>query len=802
MTERVVGRPSYIPAAAFADGDHSLHVSGNWIWAPLKAEWRVNTPEETVRQQFIHRLHAQYGFSLAQMDQERRTAHGRKAPRADIVVCKDTEALSDNRDYAIVVECKSDSVTIDPDDYDQGESYARAVGCEFLVTHNNKETRAFRLIPGAPGHRIDIEDIPSAMDLGDAKRLEAIRRATKAFTREEFRRLLFDCHCILRDNHKLDPGKAFDEISKVLFIKMWVERTGDHEKFTEEYLRQYAHFRRKNIDQIMQDLFADTKAYYKADDLFSESDKLEISFETFRRIVKKLERFNLSATSDDVKGIAFERFLGETFRGELGQFFTPRPIVDFMVEMIDPREGEIVCDPASGSGGFLIKCFEYLRARIEADIHSQKQKVREQIALEAVQMGWDEEEEARRLNEAFAELNRQLDVQNGGARLHATAHNCVFGIDAEARAARTSKMNMIMHGDGHGGIHHHDGLVDVNGIFPSRFDIVLTNPPFGATVGKDQRVGDTLETRPTSDTEKVADYVREFGNAYLLAHERVVSAMRRRDPILQLYDIGVDPIGGGSGAKVRASRLTEMLFLERCISLLKPGGRMGIVLPDGILNNPSHQWLRDYCEGRAKILAVISIPQDVFAGANATVKTSLVFLRRFTDRERDEWEDVWRLARNELCEEFAGRRAALEEEYGARIARYDRDDIKERMELLDSLKSDGGELQAAEVRREIREMVSAVDRRRREVLKRELAMKQRAVNDEEAIALRARVKQLFDYPIFMAEVEKAGVTATGDTGQHVPNELPDIVKAFREYLACPSELGTAMRTSQAGKRMP
>jgi hypothetical protein len=99
-------------------------------------------------------------------------------------------------------------------------------------------------------------------------------------------------------------------------------------------------------------LFDQTKNYYKADDLFNETDRLEISEDTFRRIVKELERFDLSKTGDDIKGLAFEQFLGNTFRGELGQFFTPRPLVDFMVNLLDPQEGELICDPAAGSDGF------------------------------------------------------------------------------------------------------------------------------------------------------------------------------------------------------------------------------------------------------------------------------------------------------------------------------------------------------------------------------------------------------------------------------------------------------------------
>jgi type I restriction enzyme M protein len=492
--------PKYIPQTPSNPEDPLKPlIEGNYIWCPLKAEWRVLIPEERIRQGFILILNRKYGYEFGQMDQERRTKHGHKSPKVDIAIWTSIASKNEKQAPIIVVECKSDNVTIDPDDYEQGDSYARAIGdpCEFLVMHNHKESRFFKIVRGLPGAREDIENIPNLADLSDSKRMEEIRKATKAFSREEFRRLLFECHCILRDNHKMEPGTAFDEISKILFIKMYIERTGNFDKFTTTYLNDYARLRRKNLDEVMNDLFDDTKNFYHADELFDKNDKLTISFATFKRIVQKLERFNLGATSDDIKGIAFERFLGQTFRGDLGQFFTPRPIVNFMVEFCNPDDSQVMCDPASGSGGFLIKFFEYIRNKIELEIHEEKKVLRHQIESQSI----PEEEKARLINESFTELNKQLDVSIEGSRLWNIAHQSIFGCDAEPRAARTSKMNMIMHGDGHGGIHHHDGLVDFNGIFPDRFDIILTNPPFGATVGDDQIIGATPETRVSTDAE-------------------------------------------------------------------------------------------------------------------------------------------------------------------------------------------------------------------------------------------------------------------------------------------------------------
>jgi type I restriction enzyme M protein len=285
---------------------------GEWLWIPLRNEWRdVSTkPEEIVRQDFVRHLVNELGYSIDQMDQERRIMHGHHSPRADIVVWENASAKAANKSPILVVECKAESIDIIERDYYQGESYTRASGCEFFVANNRRFTGVFRLIPGAPGEFVQINDIPKASDWGDAKRLAAIRAGQRAFNRREFQDLLFKCHSILRDVHKMDPGRAFDTMSKILFVKMYIERTGNHGTFTTDFLDQRAATRLPGEPEVHESLFQQTKNYYQADDLFAVGDKLDISAATFRRIVKELQRFDLSKTGDDIKGLAFERFLG------------------------------------------------------------------------------------------------------------------------------------------------------------------------------------------------------------------------------------------------------------------------------------------------------------------------------------------------------------------------------------------------------------------------------------------------------------------------------------------------------------
>ncbi|MGN9767561.1 N-6 DNA methylase [Micromonospora sp. SD12] len=815
------------------------------------------TPEELVRQAFIHHLHTHYGYSLEQMAQERPMLVGRRATRADILVCRDAEALADNRDYVLVVETKAEHVPLLVDDYWQGESYARTVGCEFLVMHNQKETRCLLLKPGAPGTRTEVADLPSAADLADSRKMAAVRRATKAFTRDEFRKLLHECHSILRDNHKMDPGSAFDEISKVLFIKMGFERTGEKERFTRSYLDRYAQIRRSNPDGLLQDVYEDAKKIYEADELFGKDDRLRISLATFRRIVAKLEGFDLSATSDDVKGIAFERFLGQTFRGELGQFFTPRPVVDFMVEMLDPGEDDLVCDPASGTGGFLIKVFEYVRDKIIADVENNKKKVRAKLEAKVDAEGWTDEHLQASIEKEFAKLNRQLDESNEDSRIGRLSRARIYGSDAEQRAARTSKMNMIMHGDGHGGIYYHDGLIDVGGIFPGRFNLVITNPPFGSNVGRDQVVGATEQARVLSDAKRINEYIELYGEKWHSSHIRLHRAAKERQPILSLFDIGRDPIGSSGTSKIRANRSTETLFVERCINLLDRGGKLGIVLPEGILNNPSMQWLRDYVEGRAKLLAVVSVPHDVFASSKATVKTSLVFLQRFTEEDEEAWSAAldegrafagqWAAQRrheveaeaaaacqalgpaaermrlllnelNQLTDEavalqrsFRAAMRSLGSQDKAKVRRYQRDASGDGWAPVGTLFTDsipaGSSVtaeDAIQVWTRIRSTEDRIATRRQEfeslsvtLNESDLEAIQEIVTNEAAAfadieariqeVARQRAREIFDYPVFMAEVEKAGITATGETGPDVPNELPEVLDRYREFLKKLSE---------------
>ena len=636
-----------------------VQIKDNKIFAPLKDKWLVLKPEEKVRQEYICRLVNSYGFDLNQMEQEKQvnnSQRGQGRSMADIVIYKNEADKLASRSPVIVVECKAEHITIREEDYFQGYNYASWAGADFFVTTNLKETRIFKVIKGHVPKRLDeVVNIPTAQEVKDEKKINELLRKTKAFTRDEFSKLLFKCHNIIRNNDKLSPEAAFDEISKILFIKIRYERkNSDNQIFSLDAFKadkeSYEKYKPKDGKDFYQFLFEQTKEDFRDDDLFEPTEIIRIRENSFEAIVKELEIYNLSTTSDDVKGIAFEEFLGKTFRGELGQFFTPRTIVDFMVEVLDPKEGEAICDPCCGSGGFLIKAFEYVRSKIEREIQREKEKIKQEYYTETYEKLSEAEKRKvdEKVNNFFWQLNEELN--NEKSRIRELSYDCIFGTDANPRMGRTAKMNMIMHGDGHGGVHHNDGLLNVNGIFENRFDVIITNPPFGARVEKSLKI---TEADKYTDQERIRKYQHRYGQDYDRALQQVNNNIGK--PLLSLYKLG------------KMSALTEVLFIERCLNLLKPGGRMGIVLPEGVLNNSNLQKVRDFVESKAKILLIVSIPQDVFMASGATVKPSLLFFKKFTEEEALQYATIENTAIRETNEKYFDQIREIQEKLTQRV---------------------------------------------------------------------------------------------------------------------------------------
>lgn len=278
------------------------------IYSHIRKKWLVETPEERVRQEYLCALVNEYAYSLEQIDEEVSVVgRGSGDARADFLIWRTPQERIDKKPAFIVVECKADNITINQETYHQGAHYAQYARARFFVTHNNRETKYWKVnLEKMMPNFDEIENIPHA-DASD-KEVEAIISRLKVFKEDEFADLLHQCHNIIRNREKLDPAAAFDEIAKILFIKVCIERklkVGKQRKnlFTAVFLDE----QKETYGDPVSNLFAETKKEYRADKIFEKDEQVNLKFNTVREIVKKLELYNLSDTSEDVKGIAFER---------------------------------------------------------------------------------------------------------------------------------------------------------------------------------------------------------------------------------------------------------------------------------------------------------------------------------------------------------------------------------------------------------------------------------------------------------------------------------------------------------------
>ena len=696
------------------------------IFAPLVKKYLDAQPEEIVRQEFICKLINEYGYSLEQMAQEVKlttSVRGTGRASADIVIWKNEAEKKKNKTAFLVVELKADYLKLKVEDCYQGYNYATWSRAKLFAISNGHELQVYKTVEEELPLKLQpVNDIPPAKDIQDDKKLQEALKKTKEFTSDEFAKLLHKCHNIIRNNDKLSPESSFDEISKILFIKIMYERNPKQESIFSlkqfERLKEAWNLSRGKSEKeasYVQRLFEDVKEEFETDNIFEENEKIKLRERSFEQIVKELEIYNLTSTSADVKGIAFEKFLGRTFRGELGQFFTPRVIVDFIVDLLEPKENELICDPCAGSGGFLIKTFESIKQEIDREFIEIKKAKQEELFGKKLE-NIENEELQQQYEEFVKETNEEQEK-----KIVKLSRKSIYGTDANPRMARVSKMNMIMHGDGHNGIHHNDGLLNVNGIFRNRFDMIVTNPPFGTNLDKKYP---TVEEDDKYTNEKMINkYIQEYGDVYIDEMKQVTDNIDK--PIRSLFEVG------------KTSGATEVLFIERCLDLLTSGGRMGIVLPEGVLNSSNLTSAREYFESRAKILLIVSLPQDIFISSGATVKTSLVFFKKFTDEEKAEYEKI----KEEIT-------ISKEAQYFDVI-----NPIEEQLKLR------GKEAPNSQEKKKLRAKLKELKTKRDDEIKQE-------------------VKEQFDYEIPIADIKKAGITTTGAEGE---NQLPELLQLFTEY---------------------
>ncbi len=530
-------------------------------------------PEEKVRASYFAELVLDYNYPQKNIDFEVTVPRRTPEDRADIVIYEDDEF---KKPY-LVVECKKDGIT-DAEfkqAIEQAFGNANSLRAKFASCVAGTTKTAFDIAGFNPREREKnvISDIP--IKYGKTPKYRLLKGGQqedlKVVSKDELISALEKCHDTVWQGGKLAPTTAFDEISKLLFCKLRDEKITKREEYYKFQIGTH-----ESAEEVYDRISSIYQKAKKEDEVVFKED-IRLDPKIVYHVVEHLQALAIGKIDLDTKGIAFEKFMGDFFKGKMGQFFTPREIIRFCVKMLRPELGDLILDPACGSGGFLLNTLD---------------KVREEI-----EQGHDENE-AENLWHDFAKNN-------------------LYGIEINDQIARVCKMNMIIHDDGHTNIISTDSLRNIDeirdmhkGFNKDHFDIILTNPPFGAIV---------------KSTEK--DYIDK-------------------------YKLGED----------RANQKTEIMFIERCIDFVKPKtGRIAIVLPDGILTNSSLQYVRDFVMEKCQILAVVSIPQFAFTHYGAGVKSSLVFLRRKAEKEKAENYPIFMAIAEHIGYDATGRQDPINE---------------------------------------------------------------------------------------------------------------------------------------------
>ncbi|MGQ1154260.1 HsdM family class I SAM-dependent methyltransferase [Acinetobacter baumannii] len=397
--------------------------------------------------------------------------------------------------------------------------------------------------------------------------------------------------------------------------------------------------------------------------------------------------------------------MGSFFRGEFGQYFTPRPIVKFIVDVLPIKNTSRVLDTSCGSGGFLLHALD---------------KVRHQADLEYPDFETDNE-----------------DYRAWHEYWHDFAEKNLYGIEINEQIARTAKMNMIIHDDGHTNVISSDGLLNEQtieknthnkGFKYNSFDFIITNPPFGSAVKLTEQ-------------------------AYL-----------------KTYNLGNNEPGWldvkNSGVKNRDSQSTEVLFIEQAYNFLNEGGYLAVVIPDGILTNSSLQYVRDQIEDWYRIVAVISMPQTAFSATGAGVKSSVLFLKKHSEEHTADLKQRKLNIQNNLKNQYA---------YENQLKAWDKEKalIIKKMEGFDNPYDDDMTLTELKKTEEYKAWKAEIDAEYREKIN---ELKEKL----EDLYLQNKQNGLPDYPVFMAIAEDIGYDATGKQTQ--VNELELISTELAKFI--------------------
>jgi type I restriction enzyme M protein len=569
----VTAEPLFYPSAE----PHVIVAPGRVLDFIDGVSQRPDTPEEYVRQEISKSLVREYGYSKADVAVEWPLKFGSRRVRADIAIFSPNSGREQS-EARILIECKKS--TVRPADRKEGvgqlQSYMAACpNVEYGMWTNGLELECFRAVV-KDGVRV-MESVPDIPRFGADAESE---------DRPEFEQLrpaasdslLFAfrrAHDYIAGNQGLQKPDAFWELLKLIFCKIQDERQSDRPTFYAAATERSGLNGPLKCKKRIDALFQAVKGDYPQ--IFKTQEEIELSPVVLAYIVSQLQMFALLDSDVDVKGKAYEEIVGSNLRGDRGEFFTPRNVCSMMVSMLDPSDSDLILDPACGTGGFLITAMNHVLAKIESEVNATSRS--ESAKTASI--------EARK--KKFLERN-------------------LIGIDFNPSLVKASKMNMVMNNDGSGGLFQANSLAsqalwqdDLRGraLFGS-VDYIVTNPPFGSKI-------------PIDDPAIL--------DRFDLGHHWT-------------YDEASDRWIKGTETK---SRPPEILFIERCVELLKPGsGVAAMVLPDGILGSPGLGYVRQWLLDHTQILASVDLHADTFQPGTSVQTSVLVFRRKTADQMRSE----------------------------------------------------------------------------------------------------------------------------------------------------------------------
>jgi type I restriction enzyme M protein len=539
----------------------------------ITGELRNDTPEEHVRQRVARSLVEEYGYPKEDIELEFRIKVGAAKKRVDIAVFLHDKPHTQENIF-LIAETKKE--TVQPTDRENGvdqlKSYLAACPNARFGLWVGSQLQFFEVIVEKGERRVEeVADIPPY----GKKEPPRLTFDQLIPAREGLRELFRRCHNYIYANQGLQKEPAFHELLKLIFCKVHDEQTTPGEmRFDITPEERRSTVAQKRLRKRIDELFEEVKERYPY--IFDKDERIRLNDRVLAYIVSELRRYSLLQTEADIKGNAYEEIVGPNLRGDRGEFFTPRNVCEMAVRMVFatyPKDRWLslkVLDPACGTGGFLVAVKNLWRSIL-----------REQAVRRYGRSVQAEEWMYRRLQEI---CNRQL-----------------FGIDINPALVRACQMNLIMHGG-----EAEDGAPNVfaaNSLHPpaewpeevrkkiqlGAFDIVLTNPPFGA--------GPALVV----DDPHILDQ-------FTLTRFETESPRSRIPP--------------------------ERLFVERCWQFLKPGGRMAIVLPDSILSNPGLLYIRRWILKHCRVLASVDLPAETFEAFGGTgTKTSVLVLQKKTQEQ-------------------------------------------------------------------------------------------------------------------------------------------------------------------------